>query len=383
MLLQLVRLLAVAAAVRATARRSTCATTPSSGGDVRARRAARRRPARAKRGPRVARRRPRRPLAEGPALRVLFLSGDDEGLFVCPRLESDRDRPGRDRGVRRPRSRAQITAVRGRVRARATRALPGVRALPRREPRRQDARRLGRDGRRLPARPVRAPRKNQRISSSRTRARATPSPRNPQAATATGSGASTGRLSVGWWARGTRELQRGATVGGGTRCARIWKRWRRSLRRCCRPALCTTAPVDSFNFYRGFDQGIHSKALKSAFALAYNVTRSTADHPRATAGACGSTTNSGEGAVFVKGAAAAVVHQWNRMLTGGPAAASAATCASCDGPGGLARGKATYPVERVVPRRTAGKRHARRHHSVAVRPAPRRPEHKTRSSPAG
>ena len=104
----------------------------------------------------MARRRPRRPLAEGPALRVLFLSGDDEGLFVCPRLESDRDRPGRDRGPRRPRPRAQITTVRGRVRARATRALPGVRALPRREPRRQDARRLGRDGRRLPARPVRA-----------------------------------------------------------------------------------------------------------------------------------------------------------------------------------------------------------------------------------
>ena len=75
-----------------------------------------------------------------------------------------------------------------------------------------------------------------------------------------------------------------------------------------------------FNFYRGFDQGVHNALLESAFALAYNVTRSdllfTGNGQR-----LGSDYELRDGAVFVKGAAAAVVHQWNRMLDGGPAAA--------------------------------------------------------------
>ena len=113
----------------------------------------------------------------------------------------------------------------------------------------------------------------------------------------------------------------GATVGGRDAMRAYLETMASELAALLPPRVMHDMPRSiPFNFYRGFDQGVHNALLASAFALAYNVTRSdllfTGNGQR-----LGSDYELRDGAVFVKGAAAAVVHQWNRMLDGGPAAA--------------------------------------------------------------
>ena len=113
----------------------------------------------------------------------------------------------------------------------------------------------------------------------------------------------------------------GATVGGRDAMRAYLETMASELAALLPPRVMHDMPRSiPFNFYRGFDQGVHNALLASAFALAYNVTRSdllfTGNGQR-----LGSDYELRDGAVFVKGAAAAVVHQWNRMRDGGPAAA--------------------------------------------------------------
>ena len=100
----------------------------------------------------------------------------------------------------------------------------------------------------------------------------------------------------------------GATVGGRDAMRAYLETMASELAALLPPRVMHDMPRSiPFNFYRGFDQGVHNALLESVFALAYNVTRSAADLFTGNGQRLGSDYELRDGAVFVKGAAAAVV----------------------------------------------------------------------------